>query len=295
MPEVEKGEVRIRIRAVSFNPVDYQIRQGRSESRFPPFDDPGPRPLRRCRCGPRGRHRFRGRRGGLQLCLRSSRAAAPMRNTSACRPSWSPKKPAALTHEQAAAVPVAGHHRSAGPREGAGRQDDVGMDRRWRGRGRDLRDSARPAAGGSKPGHDRGEREESRLFNRAMRIERRSDRRLYGRRLPRAGFERPGRRFSTWPWTSWGAECSPPVVRCSRWTAIWLRSPKRRARRISIFYSRKNASFHAVGANAYSLLADRAVWRKIPGMPRESGEALRPRHAHARRRSQSSESCRRKW
>lgn len=33
IPEVRKGEVRIKVKAVSFNPVDYQIRQGRSESR----------------------------------------------------------------------------------------------------------------------------------------------------------------------------------------------------------------------------------------------------------------------
>ena len=33
IPEVRKGEVRIKVRAVSFNPVDYQIRKGQSESR----------------------------------------------------------------------------------------------------------------------------------------------------------------------------------------------------------------------------------------------------------------------
>jgi NADPH:quinone reductase len=32
IPEVRRGEVRIRVRAVSFNPVDYQIREGRPES-----------------------------------------------------------------------------------------------------------------------------------------------------------------------------------------------------------------------------------------------------------------------
>jgi NADPH:quinone reductase-like Zn-dependent oxidoreductase len=34
MPEVRKGEVRIKVRAVSFNPVDYQIRKGQPESRL---------------------------------------------------------------------------------------------------------------------------------------------------------------------------------------------------------------------------------------------------------------------
>ena len=34
IPEVRRGEVRIKIRAVSFNPVDYQIREGRPESNF---------------------------------------------------------------------------------------------------------------------------------------------------------------------------------------------------------------------------------------------------------------------
>jgi NADPH:quinone reductase-like Zn-dependent oxidoreductase len=33
IPEVRRGEVRIRVKAVSFNPVDYQIRRGQSESR----------------------------------------------------------------------------------------------------------------------------------------------------------------------------------------------------------------------------------------------------------------------
>ena len=32
IPEVCKGEVRIRVKAVSFNPVDYQIRKGQPES-----------------------------------------------------------------------------------------------------------------------------------------------------------------------------------------------------------------------------------------------------------------------
>ena len=32
IPEVRKGEVRIKVRAVSFNPVDYQIRKGLPES-----------------------------------------------------------------------------------------------------------------------------------------------------------------------------------------------------------------------------------------------------------------------
>ena len=32
MPELRKGEVRIRVKAISFNPVDYQIRRGQRES-----------------------------------------------------------------------------------------------------------------------------------------------------------------------------------------------------------------------------------------------------------------------
>lgn len=32
LPEVRGGEARVRVKAVSFNPVDYQIRKGRSES-----------------------------------------------------------------------------------------------------------------------------------------------------------------------------------------------------------------------------------------------------------------------
>jgi NADPH:quinone reductase-like Zn-dependent oxidoreductase len=34
IPEVREGEVRIEVKAISFNPVDYQIRQGRPESRL---------------------------------------------------------------------------------------------------------------------------------------------------------------------------------------------------------------------------------------------------------------------
>jgi NADPH:quinone reductase len=32
LPDVRKGDVRIKVKAVSFNPVDYQIRKGQSES-----------------------------------------------------------------------------------------------------------------------------------------------------------------------------------------------------------------------------------------------------------------------
>ena len=33
VPSLRKGDVRIRVRSVSFNPVDYQIRKGQPEAR----------------------------------------------------------------------------------------------------------------------------------------------------------------------------------------------------------------------------------------------------------------------
>jgi NADPH:quinone reductase-like Zn-dependent oxidoreductase len=33
-PALQKGQIRIKIKAISFNPVDYQIRKGLPESRF---------------------------------------------------------------------------------------------------------------------------------------------------------------------------------------------------------------------------------------------------------------------
>jgi len=107
MPEPGEGEVRIRVKAVSFNPVDYQIRKGLSESR-------------RLRSMILGRDvsgsidavhesvtEFRpGDEVFAYVCeLASSGTYAEY----VCVPAQIvARKPQSLTHEQAAAVPVAG-------------------------------------------------------------------------------------------------------------------------------------------------------------------------------------------
>jgi NADPH:quinone reductase-like Zn-dependent oxidoreductase len=49
IPDVQAAEVRIKIRAVSFNPVDYQIRTRITRKRPGPVQYPGEGPFRTCR------------------------------------------------------------------------------------------------------------------------------------------------------------------------------------------------------------------------------------------------------
>lgn len=107
IPEVRKGEVRIKVKAVSFNPVDYQIRQGRSESKH----------VRSMILG-------RDLSGSVDavhqdvadfnmsdevFCYVCDRASSGTYAEYVSVPAeLVARKPASLTHAQAAAVPVAG-------------------------------------------------------------------------------------------------------------------------------------------------------------------------------------------
>jgi NADPH2:quinone reductase len=107
IPEVRTGDVRIRVKAVSFNPVDYQIRKGQSESR-----------------------RLRSMILGRDLSGSVDAVGEDVRDLKVGDPVFSyvcdlassgtyaeyvsvpaelvARKPASLSHEQGAAVPVAG-------------------------------------------------------------------------------------------------------------------------------------------------------------------------------------------
>ena len=193
IPEVRKGEVRIKVRAVSFNPVDYQIRKGLPESSF-------------------ARSMILGRdlSGSVDavsenvtdfsvgdevfgyVCnLASSGTYAEYVSVPA---ELVARRPASLTHEQAAAVPVAGITASiALSKAGAGKTKSVFV-----------------AGGAGGVGtfatllaHHGWEREKSGLSHQAMRIERRSDRRLQGGGLHRASHEAQWRRVRRRPGPRW--------------------------------------------------------------------------------------------
>ncbi|MEA2695658.1 MAG: NADPH:quinone reductase [Acidobacteriota bacterium] len=107
IPEVRPGEVRIKIQAVSFNPVDYQIRNGQSESRHLRSMILG-RDLSGCVAAVHENVTdFRvGDSVWSYVCdLASSGTYAEYVSVPA---ELVAMKPVSLTHEQAAAVPVAG-------------------------------------------------------------------------------------------------------------------------------------------------------------------------------------------
>lgn len=107
IPDVRKGEVRIRVKAVSFNPVDYQIRKGQPESRlvrsmilgrdFSGSVDAVHEDV--------GDFKESDEVFGYVCNLASSGTYAEFISLPE---ELIARKPASLTHEQAAAVPVAG-------------------------------------------------------------------------------------------------------------------------------------------------------------------------------------------
>jgi NADPH:quinone reductase len=107
IPPVKKGHIRIRIKAVSFNPVDYQIRKGLPESRGITSSILG--------------RDFSGivdevhedekefKKGDEVFCYVSNLASSGTYTEYICVPSTIvAKKPFFLSHEQAASIPVAG-------------------------------------------------------------------------------------------------------------------------------------------------------------------------------------------
>ena len=107
IPLVKKGDIRIRIKAVSFNPVDYQIRKGLPESRqvtssilgrdFSGIVDEVHEDEREFK------------KGDEVFCYVSNLASSGTYTEFICVPSTIvAKKPVFLSHEQAASIPVAG-------------------------------------------------------------------------------------------------------------------------------------------------------------------------------------------
>jgi len=107
IPLVKKGHIRIRIKAVSFNPVDYQIRKGLPESRqvtssilgrdFSGIVDEVHEDEREFK------------KGDEVFCYVGNLASSGTYTEFICVPSTIvAKKPVFLSHEQAASIPVAG-------------------------------------------------------------------------------------------------------------------------------------------------------------------------------------------
>ena len=107
VPPIRKGQIRIKIKAVSFNPVDYQIRKGMSESR-----SVGSNILGRDLSGivdevDEDVKEFK--KGDEVFCYVCKLASSGTYTEYICVPAaLVARKPDFLTHEQAAAIPVAG-------------------------------------------------------------------------------------------------------------------------------------------------------------------------------------------
>ena len=107
IPVIQKGQIRIRIKAVSFNPVDYQIRKGLSESSLVTSNILG-----RDLSGivdevHESVHDFK--KGDEVICYVCNLASSGTYTEYVCVPSAIVgNKPASLSHEQAASIPVAG-------------------------------------------------------------------------------------------------------------------------------------------------------------------------------------------
>jgi len=107
MPDLRKGDVRIKVKAISFNPVDYQIRKGLPEGRFVTSKILGRDLSGVVDAAHEGVSDVRvGDEVISYICnLASSGSYAQYVSVPA---ELVARKPASLTHEQAAAVPVAG-------------------------------------------------------------------------------------------------------------------------------------------------------------------------------------------
>jgi len=260
IPEVRKGEVRIKVRAVSFNPVDYQIRKGLPESSF-------------------ARSMILGRdlSGSVDAVSKNvtdfsvgdevfgyvcNLASSGTYAEYVCVPAeLVARRPACLTHEQAAAVPVAGITASiALSKAGAGKTKSVFVAGGAGGVGTFATLLARQlgvanlvtTAGNAK--------------SRAYLIERcgLSDDQIVD--YKEVGFiERAMRRnggefdvaLDLVGGTMLSACCALLAVDGN--LASVTEAPSREDFEILF---QKNASFHSVGAHAYSLTEDRTTWRK---------------------------------
>jgi NADPH:quinone reductase len=107
MPATKKGQVRIKIKAVSFNPVDYQIRKGMPEGRLVKSNILG-RDLSGIVDEVHG-DVTDFKKGDEVFCYVCNISSSGTYTEYVCVPSeLVAMKPALLSHEQAAAIPVAG-------------------------------------------------------------------------------------------------------------------------------------------------------------------------------------------
>lgn len=107
IPEIKKGQVRIRIKAVSFNPVDYQIRKGQPEGKFVKSNILG-RDLSGVieEIGENVTGFVKGDEVYSYVCNLASSGTYTEYISVPSVLVW--KKPISLSHEEAASVPVAG-------------------------------------------------------------------------------------------------------------------------------------------------------------------------------------------
>jgi len=107
IPPIQKGQIRIKIKAVSFNPVDYQIRKGLAESRLVTSNILGRDLSGIVDDVHEDVNQFR--RGDEVFCYVCNLASSGTYTEYICVPSAIvAKKPFSLSHEQAASIPVAG-------------------------------------------------------------------------------------------------------------------------------------------------------------------------------------------
>jgi len=107
IPTIQKGQIRIKIKAISFNPVDYQIRKGLPESRMVTSNILG-RDLSGI-VDEVYEDVSEFKKGDEVICYVCNLASSGTYTEYICVPAEIVgKKPASLSHEQAASIPVAG-------------------------------------------------------------------------------------------------------------------------------------------------------------------------------------------
>ena len=107
VPELRPGDVRIRVKAVSFNPVDYQIRKGQPEGRYVTSNILGRDLSGVVDAADKGQRDFRASDDVFAyVCNRGS--SGTYAEYVSVPAELVGRKPASLSHEEAAAVPVAG-------------------------------------------------------------------------------------------------------------------------------------------------------------------------------------------
>jgi len=260
MPGVCAGEVRIRVEAAAFNPVDWQVRAGRAEGR-------------------RARSMILGRdlsgtidavhesvtglsAGDAVYCNVCNLGSSGTYAEYVCVPAeLVARKPASLTHLQAAGVPVAGITASlALERAGAGSSTSVFVAGGSGGVGNFVIALARQLGVQDLVTTAGSARSRAHLVARcAMEEARIVDYRAAG--MVERALEINGGPFDVTIDLVGGAMLSAccALVAVDGHVASATEAPSRDD--FEVLFDR-NATFHPVGANAYALTGDRAVWRR---------------------------------